>query len=241
LLHDPSLVRGYTALVERVGALAVTLLEYVRVLEETRVSRRRVVESESEQRLRLEKDLHDGAQQHLVALHIKLNLLKEELSGSQLEQRVSELSNDAYHAYEELTRIARGIYPITLAEGGLATAIRDVPMPPSIALNVTDGGIGRLPRAHEWAVYLAVIEAIQNATKHSHANTVSVAFDRVGRTCEVAIRDDGCGFEPATGGTGLTDIHDRIESIGGQVAIHSWLGGGTLVTLSIPRLESRDA
>jgi signal transduction histidine kinase len=238
IIHNPVLARGYTGLVQRVGELAFTIVERGRLLRDLVFSRRRIAEAEGEERVQLEKDLHDGAQQHLLTIQVKLAQLARGLGGNVLEREVNDLSTTAAAAVAELRRLAHGIYPPILAQSGVAAALRGVPVPPPLRVRIEDEGIGRLGATTERALYFAACEAIQNATKHAEASSVVVTLRRDGDDgAEVEIVDDGHGFATTAvaEGTGLTGMRDRIESVGGHLEVESAPGEGTRVRLVVRR------
>ena len=237
VVHDLTLGRAYRPVVERVGALAFTLVDYTRAVRELVLSRRRIAERDSEERRSLERDLHDGAQQRLLAIQMKLAGLGGSLRGTDLEAAVADVSGDAASAVEELRRLAHGIYPPLLLERGLGDALREQSVPPSILVRVADNGVGRAAPAVERALYFATLEAMQNATKHAGASTLTVTLEPLGDLVEVTVADDGAGFDAQAShnGTGLTGIRDRIGSVGGEVEIASGPGGGTVVRYLVPR------
>jgi signal transduction histidine kinase len=236
VIHDPSLARGYRQVVERVARLAFTLVDYTRVFREVVRSRRRIAESDGEERGRLERDLHDGAQQRLLTIQMKLAELSRSADGTALAEPIRDVSGDAAAAVAELRRVAHGIYPPLLLERGIADALRETPVPPSISFRIVDNGVGRLPAATERAIYFAASEAIQNATKHSGAGAVVITLEPLGDIVEVTIADDGGGFDDdlVPPGAGLTGIRDRIGSIGGDVEVTSAPGAGTVLRYLVP-------
>lgn len=235
VLHDPRLSIGYTSLVERVGALAFTLTEYGEMLRDVVFSRRRLAEAESEERARLERDLHDGAQQRLLAIQLKLGELARSTAGSPLEAQIEDVANETAAAADEIRTISHGIYPAVLVQQGVADAVRGIPVPPAMRLYVIDKGTGRLGAPVERALYFSVVECVQNATKHAKARSVIVTLEPGAGTIDVSVEDDGGGFDTtASRGAGLTSIRDRIESVGGTIAISSTIGHGTIVDLRVP-------
>ncbi|TIC87516.1 sensor histidine kinase [Nocardioides sp. GY 10113] len=202
---------------------------------ELRGSRERLVDAQDEARRRLERDIHDGAQQHLVALAVNLRLAATLADGA--PERADALL-DAQHraaddAIETLHRLARGIYPPLLAEHGVAVALRAVA---GDGVEVVERGAVRQPLPIEAAAYFCCLEAIQNAAKHADATTLRVVVDGTEAGLTITAVDDGVGFDPAapTVGTGLASIRDRIDSAGGTVAIDSTPGHGTRVTAVLP-------
>jgi signal transduction histidine kinase len=237
VIHDPSLARGYSQVVERVAGLAFTLIDYARVFRDVVLSRRRLVESDGAERGQLERDLHDGVQQRLVAIRMKLAVLSRRVEGTDLQEQVGDLAEDAAAAVDELRRVAHGIYPPMLLERGVADALRETPRLPSTTVRIVDSGIGRLPASVERAIFYSTSEAIQNATKHSGARAIVVTLEPLGDLVEVTVEDDGAGFDPLVvqPRAGLTNIRDRIGSVGGEVEITSSTGRGTVLRYLIPR------
>jgi signal transduction histidine kinase len=235
VLHDPSLAYGYRGLVRRVAELALTLLDYGRLFGETLMSRRRLAHSEGVERARLERDLHDGAQQYLLSLQMKLADIARVVAGSRLESSLRDVSNEAARASDEIRRIGHGIYPELLLQSGLAAALGEVPAPPRFVIRIQDDGVGRLPEATERAAYFAIVEAIQNAAKHSGGTGVDVVLTPEDDLVRVVVTDDGHGFDvdAVEGSGGLTAIRDRVSSIGGSTTVRA--GSGAVVELTFPR------
>ena len=235
LIHHHSLGNGYRWLVERVGGLACTLTEYGRLFHDVVFSRRRIAETEGQDRMQLERDLHDGAQQRLLAMRMKLAELEKRVAGSELATPVGELSRDAASAVDEVRRIAKGIYPPLLLERGVADALRELPKPPGLRVEVVDNGVPRLSAPTERALYFTAVEAIQNATKHAGATSVLVTVEPLGDLVELVVEDDGVGFETQTAvrGNGLVGMYDRIGSAGGEITITS-ATTGTIVRCLVP-------
>src|SRR3954447_13597062 len=235
LLHDPAL-DDEPEIVEGLGATAVMLLENARLVEELRASRARIAESAENERLRLERDLHDGAQQRLMAIQIKLAIARERAEGDVASQ-LDDLASDASAAVEELRSLAHGIYPGILRERGLGEALEVfVPAAP-IPIRIIDRGVGRTGSVVEAAVYYCSLEAIQNAVKHAGPRaSVIVTLARPAERIEFEVADDGAGFEPATQleGYGLVSMRDRIDAVHGQVSLESSPGRGTRVFGSVP-------
>jgi signal transduction histidine kinase len=235
VVHSARLGNGYRSIVVGVGELTATLVEYGRLYGEVVGSRHRIATREGEERVALERDLHDGAQAYLLALQLKLGRFAGNVAGTELAPTVDELVRDAAATAEGVRRISQGIYPSQLVEQGLGSAIRTLPTIPGLRIEVRDDGFGRLPAAVERSVYYTVVEAIQNAAKHSHGRRVVVTLER-GDGCTVTVSDDGAGFDPSAvaPGGGLTGMRDRIESVGGRLTTTSALGDGTTVRCTIP-------
>ncbi len=214
------------------------LTELSRRAHELRASRQRLVDVQDERRRTLERDIHDGAQQHLVALAVNLRLAQTLLAHS--PARASALlaaqEQAAADAIDTLVRLVRGIYPPQLADGGLATALSAAAATSPVPTEVTSRSVGRYPAEVEAAAYFCCLEAVQNAVKHASASAIRV--DLQGGTAGLAftVEDDGSGFEPAATatGAGLSNIRDRIESAGGTVTVDSAPGRGTRVRAELP-------
>ncbi|MFL5886813.1 MAG: sensor histidine kinase [Thermoleophilaceae bacterium] len=238
LLRDPSLIQAATA-------YALTALENERLvgrlhdsLRELSESRARIVSVTDRERRRFERDLHDGAQQRLVALQIKLELVAEQVEALSPESAgaIRELESDVDATIDEVRAFARGIYPSLLAEQGLSEALRAMGRSAPVATIVDAARIGRYPPEIEATVYFACIEALQNVAKHAHgASGVSISVSENG-TLRFEVRDDGEGFDAASvdHGAGLTNIRDRLDAVGGKLEVRSAPGAGTRIVGSIP-------
>ena len=202
-----------------------------------RRSRARIQAAADEERRRIERDLHDGAQQRLVALRIKLELAAER-AGEDGDGAASlrALGADVDEALEEVRSLARGIYPAPLADRGLVEGLRAAALSCALPATVLAAGIDRYPRAIESAAYFCCLEALQNAAKHATGATAAVIDLSDDGDLRFEVRDDGAGFDPAlvNGGVGFTSMHDRLAAVGGEVAIESRPGHGTRVTARIP-------
>ncbi len=206
--------------------------------DELRHSRERLVDAQDAERRRLERDIHDGAQQHLVALAVNLRLA-DTLAGRSPDRADTLLAaqeDAAAEAVATLVRLARGIYPPLLEEQGVGAALRSVITGSGRAIAVDEHAVGRYPARVEAAAYFSCLEALQNAVKHAGAGGIRVTLE--GRPDELAIsvEDDGEGFDPgsAAGGAGLANIRDRVESVGGTVRIESAPGRGTRLHAAFP-------
>jgi signal transduction histidine kinase len=241
IIHDaeldarPELVRAAAA--GSVLALANERLkaELRARVEEVRASRARIVEASTDARRRLERDLHDGAQQQLVALSLDLQLIKNRVSGDPRAVSLLESSIDKLTAaLAELRELARGIHPAILSERGLAAAlpslVERVPVPVECDVGVKD----RLPSAIEAAAYFVAAEALTNIAKYSGATTASVCVRRADDCIEVEIVDDGVGGADPAAGSGLRGLEDRVAALGGSLSVHSPPGEGTMVVARLP-------
>jgi signal transduction histidine kinase len=205
---------------------------------ELRESRARVLASADEERRRIERDLHDGAQQRLVALRIKLELTEEIVRQDPARgiERLHALGAEVTEALDEIRSLARGVYPARLAERGLADALRGEALQAPIATTVQPDGVGRYSEEIERAVYFCVLEALQNAAKHAAGATRITISLREDEQLRFEVRDDGGGFDPGAGsaGAGMANISDRIAAVGGALEIRSVPQRGTVVSGSVP-------
>jgi signal transduction histidine kinase len=199
------------------------------------------VSAQDEERRRLERDLHDGAQQHLVGLKVKLNLASRQASETPLREALVSLQADADEAIEALRALAHGIYPPLLAELGLAAAIEAHARKAPIEVAVEADGVVRYSEATEAALYFCCLEALQNVTKYAGASRAVVRLAHLDGRLDLAVSDDGAGFDPAAAasGAGLQNMSDRVEALGGVLSIVSAPGRGTTVIASLP-LPSTD-
>jgi signal transduction histidine kinase len=200
-------------------------------IEELRASRRRLVEAQNLERRKLERNLHDGAQQQLVALKVRLGLM-DRLAGDpeRVRQVAGELQDAVQEALDDLRDLARGIYPPLLADKGLAVAL-EAQARKAVGTSVEADGIGRYPEEIESAVYFCALEAMQNVAKYAQAGTTVVRLAETDGSLLFEIQDDGRGFDPReTGyGTGLQGMADRLDAIGGELEVTSGPGRGTVV------------
>jgi signal transduction histidine kinase len=212
-------------------------------LEQIRASRRRLVAAQDAERRRIERNIHDGAQQQLVALAIKLSIT-ESMIGTDTDgerELLAELRRDAAGAVQDLRDLARGIYPPLLASRGLVAALEAQARKAPVPTSVTADGVGRYPQDLEAAVYFCVLEALQNVAKYAGATRAEVRLAASGPDLEFTVTDDGAGFDPDSNvyGTGLQGMADRLHAHGGSLLVHSQPGHGTTVTgrLPVPALE----
>jgi signal transduction histidine kinase len=200
-------------------------------LEDLRASRQRLVAAQDNERRRLERNLHDGAQQHLVAIKVKLGLAEMLATRDSEKARaaVAELKHDTDEALETLRDLARGIYPPLLAEKGLPTALQAQARKATLPVTVEADGIGRYPQDTEAAFYFCILEALQNLQKYAQASRAVVRLREEGDQLSVEVADDGRGFDVSTTirGNGLTNMEDRLNALGGTLQIASTPGNGT--------------
>jgi signal transduction histidine kinase len=225
------------ALVADLAAQAGLVLRNAALIEDLRRSRQRIVVAQDAERRRLERNLHDGAQQQLVALAVKLRLVESLIpEDPQTAVRMTrEMSADAGEALGTLRDLARGIYPSLLADLGLAAALEAQARKAALPVTIDADGVGRYPDDVEAAVYFSCLEALQNVAKYAQASAATVRLSSHDGL-EFEIRDDGRGFDaPSTPlGTGLQGIEDRVAAIGGALDVRSSPGRGTTITGRIP-------
>ena len=207
-------------------------------LEEIRASRLRLVAAQDAERRRIERNIHDGAQQQLVALAIKLSIT-ESMIGTDTEgerELLAELREDAAGAVEELRDLARGIYPPLLAGEGLVTALQAQARKAAVPTSVTADGVGRYQQDLEAAVYFCVLEALQNVAKYAGATRAEVRLAASGHHLRFEVTDDGAGFDPESRGygTGLQGMADRLHAHGGSLDVRSAPGAGTTIAGRLP-------
>jgi signal transduction histidine kinase len=216
--------------------LVATAISNAENFAELTASRARVVAAADETRRRIERDLHDGAQQRLVSLCLALRSAQMEVP-PQLDKLKGELAHVAdglSSVLEDLQEMARGIHPAILAQGGLGPALKTLARRCSIPVELDVGPIGRLPEGVEVAAYYVVSEALTNAAKHAHASVVHVDADAAGRTLRLCVRDDGAGGADPVRGTGLVGLKDRVEALGGTMTVQSPAGAGTSLRVELP-------
>jgi signal transduction histidine kinase len=232
------------ALLQQVASQAGLVLRNVRLtaqlrarLDELQASRRRLVAAQDAERQKIERNLHDGAQQQLVALTIQLGLLEQSADDpGSVRDLTGQLRAGLQAAVSELRDLAHGIYPPLLADQGLAAALRSragkVPLP----VVVEADQVGRFPRETESAVYFCTLEALQNVSKYAGAAAATVRLAYSDGSLEFTVTDDGAGFDAATvpRGSGLQGMADRLASLGGTLHLGSRPGHGTIVTGRIP-------
>jgi signal transduction histidine kinase len=203
-------------------------------LEDLRASRQRLVSAQDHERRRLERNLHDGAQQHLVAIKVKLGLAEMLLDRdpARAQQTLEQLKSDTDDALETLRDLARGIYPPLLADKGLQVALSAQARKATVPVSIDADGIGRSPQDIEAAVYFCVLEALQNIQKYANATQVVVRLREEADSITFSVVDDGQGFDVASmkRGAGLTNMEDRLDALGGELHIRSSVGQGTAIT-----------
>jgi signal transduction histidine kinase len=201
-------------------------------------SRRRIAEAADKERARIQRDLHDGAQQRLLAISIKLAHAEQDLQTdpAAASAELGRVSLELDAALRELQSLAAGVYPPVLAAYGVTAALKDLSLRTPLPVHISDSGLTRHQMEVESAVYFTIAEAMQNATKHAHdATGIWIHLSEAANALHFQISDDGAGMKSdATPGHGLQNMRDRIEAVGGHLTIESPPGGGTQVTASVP-------
>jgi signal transduction histidine kinase len=227
-----------TELVTGLAAQAGLVLRNVGLVEDLRESRRRLVAAQDLERRKLERNIHDGAQQQLVALTVKLRLARQVLGKdpARVDGMLDELAGETQRALEDLRDLARGIYPPLLADKGLGAALEAQASRSPVPVSVEAAGVGRYAPEVEAAVYFSCLEAMQNIAKYAAATAATIQLREVPGRLEFRIHDDGVGFDAAATsyGTGLQGIADRLAALGGALAVASAPGSGTTITGSLP-------
>jgi signal transduction histidine kinase len=236
---EDSLLRhlaSQASLVMRNGQLTAELRA---TIEELLASRRRLVEAQDAERRKIERNLHDGAQQQLIALAIQLGLLAESADDPEfIRQAVPDLKAQLSAALDDLRALARGIYPPLLAEQGLAMALRAQAARSPVPVVLEADQIGRYSQDAESTVYFCTLEALQNVAKHAQASRVAVRLSGSDGTLEFSVSDDGAGFPAGTShGSGLQGMSDRVAARGGTLTVRSRPGQGTTITGRLPTSE----
>jgi signal transduction histidine kinase len=207
-------------------------------LVDLRASRQRLVAARDDERRKLERNLHDGAQQHLVALKVKLGLAEMLMvrDPEKAKATLAQLKGDADEALETLRDLARGIYPPLLAEKGLTVALESHARKATLPVVIDAVGVARYPQDVEAAVYFCCLEALQNIQKYARAANATIRVRDDGDALHFDVTDDGAGFDTATTakGSGLTNMADRLDALGGSVSLQSSAGQGTRLLASVP-------
>jgi signal transduction histidine kinase len=241
LLHDVSL-REEQELVDAVTAAAGFALENERLhaelrarLEELRGSRARIIEAAQTERQRLERDLHDGAQQRLVALSLELGLLEERFERDpEAKAALDQTRREVTESLRELRELARGIHPAVVTGHGLAVALKTLAARAQVPVRLTVDLDGRVPERQEVAAYYVVSESLTNIDRYARASSAAVEVRHADGRLVVEVVDDGVGGADPRRGSGLRGLADRVEALGGRLRVWSPEGGGTRVEAEIP-------
>ena len=225
-------------LVRDMAAQAGLVLRNVRLIEDLRDSRRRIVAAQDERAKKLERNIHDGAQQQLVALQVKQRLADQliERDPAKAHELMEQLQRDTAATLDDLRDLARGIYPPLLADEGLPAALGSQARRSPIPVEIQPNGIGRYSPEVESAVYFSCLEALQNVAKYASASSATLRLTRSNGVLSFEVSDDGVGFDPreTSHGSGLQGIADRLAALGGRLDVTSTPGRGTTVVGTVP-------
>jgi signal transduction histidine kinase len=241
LIHDPSLDEE-PELLSAVTAAAGIALENGRLqseqkahLEELKGSRARVIEAGQRERQRLERNLHDGAQQRLIALSLELSLLENQVAGDEdTRARLDQARHQIAVSLDELRAVARGLHPAVLSGHGLEVALQSIIASAPVPVRLTVALEGRLPEQVEVAAFYVVSESLANIGKHARASSASVDVTGQDSVVVVEVADDGVGGANSEHGSGLRGLADRVEALGGKLRVWSPSGGGTRLRAEMP-------
>jgi signal transduction histidine kinase len=225
-------------LVEDLARQAGLVLRNVRLIEELRASRQRLVAAQDEERRKIERNIHDGAQQQLVALAVKQRMAAAVVGQDDERARaiLEELQSETTQALEDLRDLARGIYPPLLADQGLRVALESQAKKSVVPVDVVAEGVGRFPQEIEAAVYFSCLEALQNVAKYSAASGAVIRLTHTDGELTFEVEDDGVGFDASSSGfgTGLQGMADRLDALGGTIHVRSAPGSGSTISGVVP-------
>ena len=228
------------ALREQAERNAAELAERQRQVErlaaDLTASRRRIVAAGDEMRRRIERNLHDGVQQRLVTLSLKLGGVRDRVPDSlpAIRDDLDQLADVLTETLDEIRDLARGVHPAILVEAGLGGALHVLAQRSALPVRLHLHADDRMPAESEATAYYVVSEAFANAVKHARASAVDIQVDMLEGMLTVQVSDDGVGGADASCGSGLTGIRDRVEAVGGTLAVHSPPGSGTVLTARLP-------
>jgi signal transduction histidine kinase len=241
LVHDSALEDEPRLLASVVSAIGMTIenaqlqVELRARLEELRGSRARILQAEQLERRRLERDLHDGAQQRLIALTLELGELGDRLDGdSEIRNGIDSARQEVTASLAELRDLAHGIHPAAVSDHGLAVALESVATRATVPVEVIGATPDRMPEPVELAAFFIVCEALTNIARHAEATSAVVELERNPGSLIVEVRDDGIGGASADTGSGLRGLADRVEALGGHLQVWSPVGRGTRLRAEIP-------
>ncbi|HEX9235581.1 MAG TPA: GAF domain-containing sensor histidine kinase, partial [Actinomycetota bacterium] len=223
-------------LLEDLSSQVGLVLRNVRLIEELKTSRQRLVTAQDDERRRLERDLHDGAQQRIVSIALAVRMARAKVPPDKPEvgSRLDQASEQIQLALNELREFARGIHPAILTERGLMPALESLAERSTVPVTVHGDLEKRLPPPVEATAYFVVSEALANVGKYAHATAVMIRADVADGTLTIEVRDDGVGGADPSRGSGLRGLTDRVAVVDGTLEIASPPGGGTRVTCRIP-------
>jgi signal transduction histidine kinase len=239
--RNESLTSTEDELLRHLASQAGLVLRNAALIDELRASRRRLVGAQDAERRKIERNLHDGAQQQLIALTIQLSLLAESAGDpAAVRELVPAVQDGVRAALDDLRDLARGIYPPLLADQGLVPALQAQARKAALPVEIDADGMGRYPQDTEAAVYFCTLEALQNITKYAGASRATVGLACSGGSLQFTVTDDGTGFDTATTrhGTGLQGMADRLAALGGALQVRSQPGHGTILSGELPLTAS---
>ena len=213
--------------------LAATAIANAEAQAALAASRARIVAAADEARRRIERDLHDGIQQRLIILTMKLSEIRSRVP-AEISADIDDASSELAATRQELRDLSQGVHPAILAEAGLRAAVRALARRSPLPVQVQMRTIGRLPSSCEVTAYYVAAEAFTNAAKHARASAVDILIQEADGTLTVQVSDDGVGGAGVTGGSGLTGLRDRVEAVGGSMTLESPAGAGTVLTVLLP-------
>ena len=235
-VHEAELPQGIERELADFIELLATAIANTQAREELRASRARIVAAADQARRRIERDVHDGAQQRLISLGLQLRVAQASVPPElgKLRAELDRAVAATKEAMEELQEIARGIHPAVLAQGGLRTALKTLARRAPVPVHLDLGALGRLPDHIEISAYYVAAEALSNAAKHANASAVTIDVESVDGILRIVVRDDGVGGASFTRGSGLLGLKDRVEAIGGRFLLDSPRDRGTHLTAELP-------
>jgi signal transduction histidine kinase len=236
LVERPSdpIIPAKERLIMALAAQAGLVLRNVRLFEDLKASRQRLVTAQDEERRRLERNIHDGAQQRLLSLAVAVGLVRDRASDPVLSAELDKLGEELGVTLNELRELARGMYPAILTEAGLGPALESLVQRASVTARLASVPEGRLPAPVEATAYFVASEALVNAAKHARASSVTVDARAVNHRLVVEVVDDGVGGAESANGTGLLGLSDRVAALGGSLRVESPAGMGTRIVAEIP-------
>jgi signal transduction histidine kinase len=214
--------------------LVATAVANAQTQAELKASRARIVAASDEARRRIERNLHDGAQQRLVTLALRLGSAAASSEHGEIRAEITDVAAELVGVIDDLREISRGIHPAVLSKGGLRLALRALVRRSAVPVEMHVRVDGRLPEPVEVGAYYVVSEMLANAAKHARASVVEVDAEAFGGTLRVRVHDDGIGGADPARGSGLIGLSDRVEALGGTFSVHSPVGSGTTVTCELP-------
>jgi signal transduction histidine kinase len=236
LMERPSdpIIPAKERLIKALAAQAGLVLRNVRLFEDLKASRQRLVTAQDAERRRLERNIHDGAQQRLLSLAVAVGLVRDRASDPALSAELDKVGEELGVTLNELRELARGMYPAILTEAGLGPALESLVQRATVTARLASAPEGRLSAPVEATAYFVVSEALANAAKHAHASSVTIDARAVDHRLVVEVVDDGVGGADAANGTGLLGLTDRVAALDGSLIVESPAGMGTRIIAEIP-------